>query len=77
MVDKGEGSLLAEILALTPVSFQYTPEYNGDLANDPNFNCTFVGFIAEQVAQIDASHTGRYLRPVLAEGRSRAYAAGR
>jgi excinuclease ABC subunit A len=31
----------------------------------------------EQVAQIDASHTGRYLRPVLAEGRSHAYAAGR
>jgi excinuclease ABC subunit A len=31
----------------------------------------------EQVAQIDASHTGRYLRPVLAEGRSHAYATGR
>jgi excinuclease ABC subunit A len=31
----------------------------------------------EQVAQIEASHTGRYLRPVLAEGRSHAYAAGR
>jgi excinuclease ABC subunit A len=31
----------------------------------------------EQVAQIDASHTGRYLRSVLAEGRSHAYAAGR
>ena len=31
----------------------------------------------EQVAQIDASYTGRYLRPVLAEGRSHAYAAGR
>ncbi|HZT77121.1 MAG TPA: excinuclease ABC subunit UvrA [Vicinamibacterales bacterium] len=31
----------------------------------------------EQVAQIAASHTGRYLRPVLAEGRSHAYAAGR
>jgi len=31
----------------------------------------------EQVAQVDASHTGRYLRPVLAEGRSHAYAAGR
>jgi excinuclease ABC subunit A len=31
----------------------------------------------EQVAQIDASHTGRYLRPVLAEGRSHAYASGR
>ena len=31
----------------------------------------------EQVAQIEASYTGRYLRPVLAEGRSHAYAAGR
>ena len=31
----------------------------------------------EQVALIDVSHTGRYLRPVLAEGRSHAYAAGR
>ena len=31
----------------------------------------------EQVAQIEASHTGRYLRPVLAEGRSHAYASGR
>jgi excinuclease ABC subunit A len=31
----------------------------------------------EQVAQVEASHTGRYLRTVLAEGRSHAYAAGR
>ena len=31
----------------------------------------------EQVAQVEASHTGRYLRPVLAEGRSHAYAHGR
>jgi excinuclease ABC subunit A len=31
----------------------------------------------EQVAQIEGSHTGRYLRTVLAEGRSHAYAAGR
>jgi excinuclease ABC subunit A len=31
----------------------------------------------EQVAQIDASFTGCYLRPVLAEGRSHAYATGR
>ncbi len=30
----------------------------------------------EQVAQIEGSHTGRYLRSVLAEGRSHAYAAG-
>jgi excinuclease ABC subunit A len=31
----------------------------------------------EQVARTDASYTGRYLRQVLAEGRSHAYAAGR
>jgi excinuclease ABC subunit A len=31
----------------------------------------------EQVASFEASHTARYLRPVLAEGRSHAYAAGR
>ncbi|MCC7417051.1 MAG: excinuclease ABC subunit UvrA, partial [Acidobacteria bacterium] len=31
----------------------------------------------EQVAQVEASHTGRYLRSVLAEGRSHAYASGR
>ena len=30
----------------------------------------------EQVAQNEASHTGRYLRPVLAEGRAHAYAGG-
>ena len=31
----------------------------------------------EQVAQVEASHTGRYLRTTLAEGRSHAYASGR
>ena len=31
----------------------------------------------EQIAQVEASHTGQYLRPVLAGGRSHAYAAGR
>jgi excinuclease ABC subunit A len=31
----------------------------------------------EQLAQSEASHTGRYLRTVLAEGRSHAYASGR
>jgi excinuclease ABC subunit A len=31
----------------------------------------------EQIAQVEASHTGKYLRPVLAGGRSHAYAAGR
>ena len=31
----------------------------------------------EQVAQVETSHTGRYLRATLAEGRSHAYASGR
>ena len=31
----------------------------------------------EQVAQVEASHTGRYLQRILAEGRSHAYATGR
>jgi excinuclease ABC subunit A len=31
----------------------------------------------EEVARSEVSHTGRYLRPVLAEGRSHAYASGR
>ena len=31
----------------------------------------------EQLAQVEASHTGKYLRTVLAEGRSHAYASGR
>ena len=31
----------------------------------------------EQLALVEASHTGRYLRPVLAGGRSHAYASGR
>jgi excinuclease ABC subunit A len=31
----------------------------------------------EQVAQVETSHTGRYLRTTLAEGRSHAYASGR
>jgi excinuclease ABC subunit A len=31
----------------------------------------------EQIAQFEGSYTGQYLRPVLAEGRSHAYAAGR
>jgi hypothetical protein len=46
-------SSLSEVMALTPVSFQYTPSYNGALQSDPNFSGTFVGFIAEDVAKID------------------------
>jgi hypothetical protein len=46
-------SSLAEVLALTPVSFEYTPSYNGALQSNPNFSGTFVGFIAEDVAKID------------------------
>ena len=44
---------LSEVMQLNPVSFQYTPEYNGALQDNPNFNGTFVGFIAEEVAKID------------------------
>jgi hypothetical protein len=47
-------SSLAEVMALNPVSFQYTPEYNGALQSDPNFSGTFVGFIAEDVAKVDS-----------------------
>jgi hypothetical protein len=46
-------SSLAEVLALHPVSFQYTPAYNGSLQSDPNFSGTFVGFIAEDMAKVD------------------------
>jgi hypothetical protein len=46
-------SSLSEVMALAPVSFEYTPSYNGALQSDPNFNGTFVGFIAEDVAKID------------------------
>jgi len=48
----------------------------GPEGGDGGWSVVAVG-TPEQVAQIDASHTGRYLRPVLAEGRSHAYAAGR
>jgi excinuclease ABC subunit A len=48
----------------------------GPEGGDQGGNVVAVG-TPEQVAQIEASHTGRYLRPVLAEGRSHAYAAGR
>lgn len=49
----GASSALAEVLALQPVSYKYTPEYNGALQSDPNFNGEFVGFIAEDVAKVD------------------------
>ncbi len=45
---------LAEIMALTPVSFRYTPQYLGGFINDSNWTKDFVGFIAEDVAQVDA-----------------------
>jgi hypothetical protein len=44
---------LAEVMALNPVSFKYTEEYLGGFASDSNWNGTFVGFIAEEVAQVD------------------------
>ena len=44
---------LAEVLALKPVSFKYNSEYLGGFINDPNWTKNFVGFIAEDVANID------------------------
>jgi hypothetical protein len=44
---------LAEIMALRPVSYSYTPEYLGGFVTNPNWNGERVGFIAEEVQQID------------------------
>jgi len=33
--------------------------------------------VPEQIVKVDGSHTGRYLRDVLASGRSNAYGTGR
>ncbi len=48
-----EASGLAEVLALRPVSFKYTPAFLGSDINNPNWNGDFTGFIAEEVQQID------------------------
>ncbi len=48
-----EESGLAEVMALRPVSYKYTPEFLGGFADDPNWSSTFVGFIAEEVQAVD------------------------
>lgn len=44
---------LDEVMALKPVDFYYTPEYNGSFQTNPNYNGEQVGFIAEQAAKVD------------------------
>lgn len=48
-----DDSGLAEIMKLNPVSFFYKPEFNGALQTNPNFANEQVGFIAEEVGQVD------------------------
>lgn len=40
-------------MALNPVSFKYNNDYLGGFVDDPNWTHAFVGFIAEEVDQID------------------------
>ena len=56
-----------------------TADYIVDLGPEggEDGGCVVATGTPEQVAQIEASHTGRYLRAALAEGRSHAYASGR
>ena len=44
---------LGEVLALNPVSFLYSDEFKGAFSTDPNFSGEQVGFIAEQVKDVD------------------------
>ena len=44
---------LTEIMALRPVTYFYTSEYLGSFINNPNWNGARVGFIAEEVQQVD------------------------
>jgi hypothetical protein len=52
------GQGLNEVLSLRPVSFFYTPEFNGALQSNPNFNRERVGFLAEDVQKIDPRFVG-------------------
>lgn len=47
------GESLSEVLKLTPVSFKYKPDFNGELQNNANYSGEQVGFIAEDVEKID------------------------
>ena len=44
---------LAEVMALQPVSFYFKPSYLGGFISDPNWTVQHVGFIAEEVQQVD------------------------
>ncbi len=44
---------LAEVMAMNPVSFNYTPEYLGSFADNPNWSGQYVGFVAEDLQKID------------------------
>ena len=48
-----DASGLQEVLALRPVSFKYRADYLGGFADDPNWSSEHVGFIAEEVQQVD------------------------
>ncbi len=45
---------LSEIMALRPVSFYYNTDYLGSFATDQNWSSEHLGFIAEEIAQIDS-----------------------
>ena len=54
IVSLPEGSGLEEVMALHPVSFFWRPDFlGGGYINEPNWNGQQVGFIAEEVQQID------------------------
>ena len=48
-----DDSGLAEVMKLNPVSFFYKPEFNGALQTNANYSGEQVGFIAEEVGQVD------------------------
>ncbi len=48
-----DDSGLAEVMKLNPVSFFYKPEFNGALQANANFSGEQLGFIAEEVNQVD------------------------
>ena len=48
-----DDSGIAEVMKLNPVSFFYKPEFNGALQTNANYSGEQVGFIAEEVGQVD------------------------
>lgn len=51
--DISSTNALQEALALQPVSYYYKPDFNGSFQSDPNYSSEQVGFIADQVQQVD------------------------